>query len=287
MPIDEARRYPDCFKIVEEIVKPVRERDNREVYRRKWWLFAERAVGLQTQIAGLDRVLARPFTSNTFFFAFIPTHYIFTNALVVVCSKSNAMYAVLNSSIHETWARHWGSSMKLDFRYTPSKCFATFALPFNFEEADGNHPTLEDVGRCYEGKRYEVLKHHNVGLTDALNRFQDANETSSDIQKLRDLYVEMDQAVAVAYGWDDLNLEHGFHETKQGLRFTISEPARREVLQRLLKLNHERYAEEVKQGLHGKKKGRGAKGEGRGKKKAEKKPAAGKLVFGDDDDEGG
>jgi hypothetical protein len=64
----------------------------------------------------------------------------------------------------------------------------------------------------------------------------------------------MDNAVAAAYGWTDLNLDHSFYESKQGIRFTISEPARREVLQRLLKLNHERYAEEEKQGLHGKKK---------------------------------
>ena len=63
--------------------------------------------------------------------------------------------------------------------------------------------------------------------------------------------------VPAAYGWTDLELDHGFHETRQGIRFTISEPARREVLQRLLKLNHERYAEEVKQGLHGKKGGAG------------------------------
>lgn len=76
----------------------------------------------------------------------------------------------------------------------------------------------------------------------------------------------MDQAVAAAYGWDDLELGHGFHETKQGVRFTISEPARREVLQSLLKLNHERYAEEVKQGLHDKK--------GAAKKAALKKKAA-------------
>ncbi len=32
---------------------------------------------------------------------------------------------------------------------------------------------------------------------------------------------------------------------------------RREILQRLLKLNHERYAEEVAQGLHDKKRGAG------------------------------
>ncbi len=91
------------------------------------------------------------------------------------------------------------------------------------------------------------------GLTKTYNRFHDSDESTADIQKLRDLHVEMDKAVAAAYGWDDLNLDHGFHETKQGTRFTISESARREVLARLLKLNHQRYAEEVAQGLHDKK----------------------------------
>lgn len=43
----------------------------------------------------------------------------------------------------------------------------------------------------------------------------------------------MDEAVAAAYGWADLALEHGFHETKQGLRYTTSEAARRAVLDRL------------------------------------------------------
>jgi hypothetical protein len=37
---------------------------------------------------------------------------------------------------------------------------------------------------------------------------------------------------------------------KPGLRHTISETARREVLDTLLLLNHEGYAEEVAQGLH-------------------------------------
>jgi hypothetical protein len=110
-----------------------------------------------------------------------------------------------------------------------------------------------------------MLSSHE-GLTDTYNRFHDSNETSSQIQKLRELHVEMDDAVASAYGWSDLDLGHDFHKTKQGVRFTISEPARREVLQRLLRLNHERYAEEVKQGLHGKK--------GAAKKAVPKKKAA-------------
>ena len=93
---------------------------------------------------------------------------------------------------------------------------------------------------------------NDEGLTKTYNRFHDLDEISADIQRLRDLQAEMDNAVAAAYGWSDLKLDHGFHETKQGTRFTISEAARREVLARLLKLNHERYAEEVAQGLHDK-----------------------------------
>ena len=75
-------------------------------------------------------------------------------------------------------------------------------------------------------------------------------ETAGDIVRLRELHVEMDNAVASANGWSDLVLGHGFHETPQGLRYTLSEPARREVLTRLLHLNHQRHEEELRQGLH-------------------------------------
>ena len=98
------------------------------------------------------------------------------------------------------------------------------------------------------------------GLTKTYNRFHNPGEPSEDIARLRALHVEMDQAVAAAYGWSDLAgssgspLGHGFHETKQGVRYTITESARRTVLDKLLTLNHERYAAEVKAGLHDKRK---------------------------------
>ena len=58
-----------------------------------------------------------------------------------------------------------------------------------------------------------------------------------------------------AYGWDDLidRLDHGFHPAGRDLRYTIGPTAQREILDRLLELNHERCAEEVKAGLHDKK----------------------------------
>ena len=116
------------------------------------------------------------------------------------------------------------------------------------------------------------------GLTKTYNRFHDPDESAADIQSLRDSHVELERAVAAAYGWSDLYLNHGFHETKQGLRFTIDEPARREVLARLLKLNHERHAEEVAQGLLDNKKPKAKPG----KKKANTQ--TGPSLFHEEDD---
>ena len=74
--------------------------------------------------------------------------------------------------------------------------------------------------------------------------------------------VQIDTEVAAAYGWDDVPLDHGFHATRVGTRFTISPTARQEILDRLLELNDERYEEEVRQGLHEK------KGSGKRRRKA-------------------
>jgi hypothetical protein len=127
-----------------------------------------------------------------------------------------------------------------------------------FPSADSKHSPA-GFGTQYYEHRLKAMKDQSEGLTDTYNRFHDPDEISADIHKLRQLHVEMDTAVAAAYGWTDIALGHDFHETKQGVRFTINGPARREVLARLLKLNHARYAEEVKQGLHDTKKGRGKK----------------------------
>lgn len=109
---------------------------------------------------------------------------------------------------------------------------------------------LEEVARTYHAHRQKLLMAREEGLTPVYNRFHNADETSADTVRLRELHVKMDNAVAAAYGWDDLDLGHGFRETDFGSRFTISEQAERQVLTRLLKLNHERYEEEVRQGLH-------------------------------------
>ena len=74
-----------------------------------------------------------------------------------------------------------------------------------------------------------------------------------DIVEFRGIHRAIDEAVVRAYGWTDLlgsGLDHGFHDTRQGTRYTIGPMVRREILDRLLELNHARYAAEEAAGLH-------------------------------------
>jgi type I restriction-modification system DNA methylase subunit len=83
-------------------------------------------------------------------------------------------------------------------------------------------------------------------------------EATAGIVKLRELHVEMDNAVLEAYGWQDVLLRHDFYEVdylpeNDRIRFTIHPDARKEILKRLLELNHQIHEEEVKAGLWDKK----------------------------------
>src|SRR5258708_28340199 len=78
--------------------------------------------------------------------------------------------------------------------------------------------------------------------------FHDPANKDDDIQQLRRLHAELDRTVADAYGWSDLDLGHGFHQTRLEVRFTLSDTARRLLLDRTLRLNHEQYTAEVAAG---------------------------------------
>jgi very-short-patch-repair endonuclease len=262
-----AADYPDCLAIVREKVKPERDKNNRKLRRERWWQYGEIAPGLYEAIEGCDRVLATAAVSPTTAFHFAPTDIVYAHKLIIIVLKDASALAILQSTFHREWAYNYSSTLGgVTLNYSPSDCFETFPFPTSDPSDVGTEfPTLNAIGETYYTHRQTIMQTRKEGLTKTYNRFHDPNERSIDIQKLRDLHIEMDNAVAAAYGWQDLDLEHDFHPTKQGIRFTISETTRREVLDRLLELNHQRYAEEVAQGLHDKKK---AKGKAGSKKKA-------------------
>ena len=147
----------------------------------------------------------------------------------------------------------------------PPTAFETFPFPPSFEI----DPSLEDAGRAYHEHRAALMVARNEGMTKTYNRFHDPTETAEDIQRLRELHAAMDRAVLEAYGWHDLaaRAEPIFLDetneddhTYQGRLFWPSD-FRDEVLARLLALNAERHAEEVREGIAPGMKGRAREGE--------------------------
>jgi len=270
-----ANDYPDCLEIIVNRAKPERDKlidgsPSAKERAKRWWQFSRPTIELYKSIAELDRVLVVAQTSRTLAFSFVPKGLVYSMMTIVFALQRYNSFAILQSAFHDAWVRNYASTMKEDTRYTSSDVFETFPFPKNYD-------TLDDIGEKYYNHRQSIMLFRQEGLTKTYNRFHNPNETSADIAKLRQLHKEMDEAVANAYGWGDLDLGHGFHQTKQGIRYTICEGARREVLDRLLELNHQRYAEEVAAGLHDKKKAAKASSKGKQAKPEEAEEAQGSL----------
>lgn len=277
---EKAATYPDCWQIIEERVRPERQRtkeDGSYVLRKplpqKYWIYNDKRPTLYATIAGLGRVLVLTIVSRTVAFTFVPAGQVYAHRLAVFATDTFAQFALLQSSCHYYWAWQYSSTMKSDLNYSPSDVFETFPFPAGVLGAGGGQvppgaaatattAALEQIGEQYHTHRQQVMLARQEGLTKTYNRMHDADDTSDDIAELRRLHAALDAAVAGAYGWHDLALDHGFHTTKQGVRYTISAAARQAVLDRLLALNHERHAAEVAAGLHA-----GGKGKGKGKGK--------------------
>jgi hypothetical protein len=276
--LEEAEKWPELLAIVREKVKPYRNTVKRDVHRLRWWQYGERRPGLRAAMSGLEKVLVCSMVSKHLAFAFLPSTWVYSHALNVFAISSFTAFCVMQSCVHEAWARFFASSMKDDMRYTPSDCFETFPFPADFE----TQPALEEAGEAYYTFRADLMRRNNEGLTKTYNRFHDQNERSPDILRLRELHAAMDRAVLDAYGWTDLRPTCEFlldyedaedeeetsgRQRKKPWRYRWPDDFRDEVLARLLELNRQRAEQErlagpAEKGAKGSRKRKASKAEG-------------------------
>ena len=255
-PESVAADWPELLGIVETRAKPERDVQNRKALRERWWHYADKRPGLYAAIAGLDRVLVTPQTSNVQALVFLPAQMVFSHTLIVFPLARYAAFALLQSRFHQTWSAFLGPTMKDDLRYTPSDCFETFPFPDRWE----SHPDLEAAGRTYYDFRAALMVRNGEGLTRIYNRFHDRYEHDPEIATLRELHAAMDRAVLDAYGRRDIPtdcefmLDYEIDEEEWGARkrpyrYRWPDATRDKVLARLLELNAERAAEETRAGM--------------------------------------
>jgi hypothetical protein len=232
-----AADYRDQLSIVEELVWPERLKQNDKGAKAKWWNFIRPRPELYSTIRPMRRCLCRSAVSQYHSFAWVPTDIVMSHATVVIASDRDAMFAAVQSMWHQVWTEEYASSMRTDTRYTPSDCFETFPLPELINEMDASGKALDDARRA-------AMDARQIGLTAVSKLMHNPTVKDADIEVLRQAVIANDAAVSAAYGWEDLDLEHGFYDLGRGPRFTVSPAARKEMLRRLLAENHRRYAEE-------------------------------------------
>jgi hypothetical protein len=263
--LDRAATYAASFEIIERLVKAERQKSKRAVRRDRWWQYAERATGLFTAIRPLSRCFVAAATTKYLNFSAASTNYVYTHALYVFTTDRWDLYAVVQSTLHEVWARKYSGAHEVRLRYSPSDCFENFAFPESLWQAI--NPALADIGERYHKHRKALMLLLWLGLTDIYNLFHARDLTPALVAKiskkpgetklgyqglleLRNLHRELDCTIRDVYGWQDLDLGHDLHDVEtlpenDRIRFTISPAARKEVLRRLLALNHERAASET------------------------------------------
>jgi hypothetical protein len=80
----------------------------------------------------------------------------------------------------------------------------------NFQAAPDESSHIVKIATQMLEYRTRVMKEESTSLTGFLGRVSDPFEQSDEINSYRLLQSELDQRLALLYGWGDLQLEHGF-----------------------------------------------------------------------------
>ncbi|SFO15556.1 Type II restriction/modification system, DNA methylase subunit YeeA [Roseovarius lutimaris] len=231
-------RFPAVYQHVLDMVKPERDQNNRESYKRNWWVFGEPRKDLRPALDGLPRYIATVETTKHRVFQFLPEATLPDNKLILLALSDASFLTILSSKQHVCWSLSAGSWLGVgnDPVYAKTKCFDPFPFP---DATEAQKTVLRGLGEELDAHRKDrQAAHPKLTLTQMYNvleklrageRIEGKDREIYDaglIGMLRDIHDRIDRAVAEAYGWPaDLSED--------------------DILHRLVALNHARAAEEA------------------------------------------
>jgi type II restriction/modification system DNA methylase subunit YeeA len=226
---EEAALFETPFSYIREKVKPEREKNNRETYRRFWWRHVESRQGMWAALAGRPRYIVTPTVAKHRLFVWLDVPVCPDHQLIVIARDDDTTFGILHSRFHEAWALRLGTSLEDRPRYTPSTTFETFPFP---EGLTPNIPTcayasdpravkIADAAKRLNELRKAWLNPPDLvkrvpevvpGFPDRILPLDDAAAAILRKRTLTNLYNErsawlanahrdLDAAVAAAYGW--------------------------------------------------------------------------------------
>ncbi|GAB3835794.1 class I SAM-dependent DNA methyltransferase [Hymenobacter jeollabukensis] len=230
-------KYPLVYQRLVERVKPERDQNRDAILRNNWWLHRRARTDLRDALRGTSRYIATVETSKHRIFQFLSADILPDNKLIVFALDDAYQLGVLSSRIHTIWAFATGSFLGVgnDSVYAKTRCFDPFPFP---DATPAQQARIRELAEQLDAhrKRQQAL-HPALTLTDLYNvveKLRAQQPLSPKDQQVNQqglasvvlsLHQQLDAAVAEAYAWP--------HDLPEA-----------ELLQRLVRLNHERAREE-------------------------------------------
>jgi type II restriction/modification system DNA methylase subunit YeeA len=219
------------YEYILQHVKPLREKNRRELYRKNWWRFAEARPGFRQKVFGLKRYIATPKVSRHRLFVWFDERDLPDNLVIAIARNDDVSLGILESRYHEAWALARGAWIGVgnDPTYTPTATFETFPFPEGLtpnlpaKDYDGD-PLAQAIAKA--ANRLDQLRNAWLNPPDlvkiepevvpgypdcilpkdaqaavALKTRTLTNLYNQRPQWLADSHRDLDVAVAAAYGW--------------------------------------------------------------------------------------
>jgi hypothetical protein len=222
---EQAAYYELPFEHVKKNVLPIRL-TRRDDYRGKWWQYARPRPEMRLALEGKARYIATQRHSKHRVFVWVEPNYLSNDATIVFARDDDYFIGILQSKLHEIWARGTGTQVReaeSGFRYTPTSTFETFPFPW----APGKEPKDDPRVQAIAGAAKQLVEQRDRWLNaEGLSEAEKKKRTLTNLYNARPTWLDLahtrlDEAVFAAYGWkSDLSDE--------------------EILEKLLSLNSER-----------------------------------------------
>ena len=235
---DVKKRFPRLFQHLYDTTRLERAENNNQWRRENWWVLGDPARNMRPAMAALDSFFVTPMTAKHRFFTRLTKPLIADQGCISFAFSDPYFMAVMSSRAHVAWSLAAGARLGVgnDPRYNNSLIFDPFPFP---APTDTQRTQLAQLGEDLDAHRKRQQSvHPKLTLTKMYNVLEKlrAGEILDEKDKeiydqgligiMRDLHDQIDDAVAVAYGWPlDMSDE--------------------DILFRLVDLNHERAREEA------------------------------------------
>jgi hypothetical protein len=240
MSVEEAALYERPFEVASRVKA---ERQSSKTTIAQWWKHERPRVEMRRALRGARRYLVTPRVGVHRLFIWVTAPLLPDSATFAFASADDYMMGVLQSRIHEVWARSQATQVRereSGTRYTPRTCFETFPLPASVADervanaarklnalraawldppewtheatttfvASVNGPWAQMIARVGPdglGSASYVRRMPNDEATERLWKKRTLTKLYSDRpQWLSDAHAELDLAVARLYGWADI-----------------------------------------------------------------------------------